>query len=339
MATKFYNTGSVSGVAVPALALKQVLMRAPAFERFKYICSERKLKEGASASIILTRWLNAAVNTTPEPEGTTPVSRAPQYENFTGTMNRYSEVFAVSMNDYKLSPWNAVEGSIGILTDLIKSTRERIRMNAAFSGTNIIFNASSVSATNQVNGPVTLGRIQLGIASVQATKGVAFTDDQDAVDKFNTTPMEAGYYFLHHTNMNPDIRAIPGFVPLPEMASRKGLPPGTWGAVQNTYFCSQPEIVPQAGAGGTNTIMRSTGGKVDVYQSVLAAKDAVTSIALEGAEEHGYGNAQIDVLDEPDKSDPTNSRILVSAAWYDLAVLTSNDWLVQYQTGATANPA
>lgn len=339
MAIKFYNTGSVSGISVPALALKQVLYRAPAFERFKYICSERKLKEGTSASIILTRWLNPSVNTTPEPEGTTPTTRAPQYENFSGTMNRYSEVFAVSMNDYKLSPWNAVEGSIGILTDLIKSTRERIRINAAFSGTNIIFNSSSVSAQNQVNGAITLGRLQLGIASIQATKGVPFTKDQEAVDKFNTTAMESGYYFLHHTNMNPDIRALPGFVPLPEMASREGLPPGTWGALQNIYFIGQQEIPILTGAGGTNTIMRSTGGKVDVYQSVLAAKDGLTSIALEGAEEHGYGNAEIDVLDEPDKSDPTNSRILVSAAWYDLALPTSNDWLVQFQTGATANPA
>ena len=339
MSIKNYNTGSVSGVSVPALALKQVLFRAPALERFKYICTERKLQEGTSASVILTRWLNPAVNSTPEPEGTTPVFRSPQYENFTGTMYRYSEVFAISMNDYKLSPWNSVEGSVGILTDLIKSTRERIKINAAFSGTNIVYNASSISGTTSVNGPLTLGRLQVGIASIQATKGQPFTKDMMAADKFNTTPTEAGYYFLHHTNMNPDIRAIPGFVPLPELASREGLPPGTWGAVQNIYFVGQQEIPIQTGAGGTNTVMRSTGGKVDVYQSFLAAKDALTSIALEGAEEHGYGNAEIDVLDEPDKSDPTNSRVLVSAAWYDLAMLTSADWGVQYQTGATANPA
>jgi N4-gp56 family major capsid protein len=339
MAIKGYNTGSVSGVSVPALALHEVLYRVPAFERFKYACSERKLMSGSSAQIILARWLNPAVNSTPEPEGTTPVFRSPQYENFTGTMNRYSEVFAVTMVDQKLSPWDAVKGSMGILTDLIKSTRERIRFNAAMSGTNIIYNSSAVVQTNQVNGPITLGRIQLGIASIQASKGAAFTTDMDAVDKFNTTPTEAGYYFFHHTNMNPDIRAIPGFIPLPELASRKGLPPGTWGAVQNTYFVSQPEIPINLGAGGTNTAMRSTAGKVDVYQSALIAKDALTSIALEGAEEHGYGNAQIDVLDEPDKSDPTNSRILVSAAWFDLCMLTSFDWLVQYVTGATANPA
>lgn len=339
MAIKTYNSGSVSGVSVPALALKKVLYRAPAFERYSYACSERKLEEGTSATVILTRWLNPAVNSTPEPDGTTPVFRTPQYENFQGTMQRYSEVFAISMQDYKMSPWNAVEGSIGLLTDLIKSTRERIRMNAAFSTTNIVYNSSAVSATNQVNGALTAGRLQLAIAGIQNAKGVAFTKDQGAVDKFNTTPMEAGYYFFHHTNMNPDIRAIPGFVPLTEMASRDGLPPGTWGGFQNVFFVAQPETPILTGQGGTNAVLRSTGGKVDVYQSFLCAKDALTSIALEGAEEHGYGNAEIEILDTPDKSDPTNARVLVSAAWFDLGILTSFDWGVLILTGATANPA
>lgn len=339
MAIKGYNTGSVSGVAVPALALKTVLYRAPAFERFSYACSERKLQEGTSASIILTRWINPAVNSNPEPDGTTPVFRTPTYENYTGTMNRYSEVFAVSMQDYKLSPWDAVEGSIGLLVDLIKSTRERIRYLAAVSGTNIIYNSSAISSTVTVNGPITLGRLQTGVRTIQASKGVPFTKDQGAVDKFNTTPVEAGYFFFHHTDMIPDIRAMPDVVPFPELASREGLPPGAWAAAQNIIFIAQPEIPISTGAGGTNSAMKSTSSAVDVYKSFLCAKDALTSIALEGAEEEGFGNAEIEVLDQPDKSDPTNARVLVSAAWFDLCVLTSYDWGVQFQTGATANPA
>lgn len=130
-----------------------------------------------------------------------------------------------------MSPWNAVEGSIGILVDLIKSTRERIRILAAFSGTNIVFNAASISTQATVNGPITLGRLQTGVAGIQAAKGVPFTKDQGAVDKFNTTPIEAGYFFFHHTNMIPDLRAIPDVVPFPELASRDGLPPGAWAAV------------------------------------------------------------------------------------------------------------
>lgn len=139
--------------------------------------------------------------------------------------------------------------------------------------------------------------------------------------------------------MNPDIRALPDFKPLPELASREGLPPGSWGAIQNIIFIQQPEIPILTGQGGTNSLMRSTSGAVDVYRSFLCGKGALTSVALQGADEHGFGNAEIEVIDKPDHSDPTNSRILVSAAWFDLGILTSNDWAVQYQTGATANPA
>lgn len=43
MATLTYNSGSVSGVSIPALMLKETLRRAPALERFSYACDERKL--------------------------------------------------------------------------------------------------------------------------------------------------------------------------------------------------------------------------------------------------------------------------------------------------------
>ena len=45
------------------------------------------------------------------------------------------------------------------------------------------------------------------------------------------------------------------------------------------------------------------------------------------------------VLDKADKSDITNSRLVVSAAWYDCPMLVSYDWLVRIECGVTANPA
>ena len=53
----------------------------------------------------------------------------------------------------------------------------------------------------------------------------------------------------------------------------------------------------------------------------------------------GYGNVDVYVLDKADKSDITNSRLVVSAAWYDCPMLVSYDWLVRIECGVTANPA
>ena len=123
------------------------------------------------------------------------------------------------------------------------------------------------------------------------------------------------------------------------MAERKGLPKGAWAAVEDCVFVDQPEIPVLTGKGGTNSALYNTGGAVDVYQSFLCGKGALLSVGLEGSGKEGFGNASVEILDKADKSDPTNSRVLVSAAWMDLCMLVSNDWGIRYETGATANPA
>lgn len=339
MAIKTIGNGSLQGTVVPSLALKEVLYRAPAYERFDAACDKRKIPSQTTNAIIVRRWVNPAVNTTAETEGVTPPSRALVGDDFTGTINRYSEVFSVSRYDFVLDPWDAVKGSVDVLVDLIKSTQEAIRAAAAFGGTNVLYNSSAVSQRTSVNGVITLGRIQKGTTSIAAAKGRKFTQDQNAADRFNTTAIEAGYYFFHHTDMKPDIRSIPGVVLLPQMAERKGLPQGTWAAVEDAIFIEQPEIAILAGGGGTNALLKTTNSAVDVYRSALVAKGALLSVGLEGSGKEGYGNAAVEVLDKADKSDPTNTRVLVSAAWMDLCMLVSYDWLVRYETGATANPA
>ncbi len=339
MAIKTSGNGSLQGTVIPSLALKEVLYRAPAFERFDAACEKRKIPSQTTNSIIVRRWLNPAVNSNPEPEGVTPVFRGLVGEDFTGMLQRYSEVFATTRYDFVLDPWDAVEGSSDVLADLIKSTQERIRQIAAFSGSNVLYNSSAISSRATVNGVITKGRLQKGSVSIGASKGRTFTQDQMAVDKFNTTAIESGFYFFHHTNMIPDVRAIPDVILLPQMAERKGLPAGTWAATEKVIFVEQPEIQILAGAGGTNSLLYNTTSKVDVYQSFLCAKGALLSIGLEGSGKEGFGNMAITVLDKADKSDPTNTRALVSAAWMDLCMLVSNDWGVRYETGATANPA
>lgn len=340
MAVKNYSSGSVSGTNVPSLAVHKMLERADAFTYYDAVCDDEQIESQTSATPIFARWINPAVNDTPETEGVTPISRMPQHEDYTGTMQRYSEIFTVTTYDRTLSPWDAVEGSVELLETLIKSTRERIRMNAAFGGTNVFYNSSAVSVRTSVNGPLTYGRIQEAIAVLQANKAKAFTGDQTPSNKYGTTALEAGFYFLHHTDQNSDIRAMPGFVPRPKMADKKGLPEGTWGGIDNVLFIGQPETQILANAGGTNAAMKSTGGtSIDVYRSFLCGMHTIKGISLRGKSASGFGNLKVTVLDGPDKSDPTNTRVVIAGAWMDLAILVSNDWSARFETGATAHPA
>lgn len=323
---------------VQYVALPKLLFRAGAFERIGFACEEQTLQAGTGASVNLRRWINPAVNTTGETEGVTPVSRALVPEDFFGTMTRYSEVFEVSRYEYDLSPYDSVMGATDVLGDLIKETRERVRWNAAISGTSVAYNSSANTARNQVNGTITLGRLQIAIRAIEAAKGRTFTPESKGSTNFGSSPVEAGYICYYNTDLNADIRAIPGFRSRSELGGGQW-PEGTFGAVQNIVFVPNPEYPPLYGAGAAGTSFKNTAGVIDVYQMVICARGALTAIKLAGKGRGGFGNAKIKVLDEEDKSDPTNARVYISAAWYDLALVTSQEWLYRLEVAVTLNPA
>jgi N4-gp56 family major capsid protein len=338
MSTANYQQWPVGSTQTQYLLTKQVLDRAEAFERLPVACDERTLAANSGSSLVLTRWVNPSVSSTPEAEGQNPVTRALQPEQFSGTMQRYSVAYATSNYNATLNPLDWVKGMSDVLATEVRSTRERIRWLAANSGTNRIFNTSSITVRTDVNGVITLGRLQKAISSIEASKGRPMTSEGGGTTKVGTSPTEAGYLCFVHTDAHPDIRAIPGFTKKAEM-SPGNYPEGTFGCVDNVVFVTSPEFNPYLGAGASTSTMRATGGNTDVYPYVLCAKGSLVSIKLSGSERGGFGNGKANILDKADKSDYTNSRIIVSASWYDLCISASDDWRVVIECGVTANPA
>lgn len=332
-----YAQWPVPSTNVQYILTKEVLDRAEAFERLQAACDERTLAANSGASIVLTRWVNPSVNPNPEPEGQNPVTRALQPEQFFGTMQRYSVAYSTSNYNATLHPLDWVKGMADVLATEVRSTRERIRYLAGNSGTNRIYNASSITQRQDVNGVITWGRLTRAVAGIRAAKGREYTGETGGTTKIGTAPTEAGYLCFVHTDAECDIRVLPGFVPKAKM-SPGNYPDGTFGSVDNIVFVTSPEFVPYAGAGAATSTMRATSGNTDVYPFMLCAKGSLTSIKLSGAERGGFGNGKANILDKADKSDYTNSRIIVSASWYDLCISSSDDWRVVIECGATANP-
>lgn len=323
---------------VPAVLLKEVLERAHAFQRVGYVFDKVKMGARTGASAILVRFINGAISTTPEAEGQNVVTRAPQTETFTATIRRYAVALATSTFNADLDPVDWVKNMAGLVVDEVKMVKERLRWNAVCSGTNRIFNSTSVTQRTEVNGPITLGRLQKAISDVEGTKGQTFTSESTGSNRVGTAPQEAGFVVLVSTYAHPDIRNLPGFKTKSEMTG-SGYPEGTFGAVDNAIFVTSPEFVPILGAGAATTTMRATSGLTDVFPFVVCARHAFTEIDINGVERDGFGNAKVNVLDKADKSDYTNARIVVSASWYDEAIPTSDDWSVRIECGVTANPA
>jgi N4-gp56 family major capsid protein len=340
MAMRGYNQWPTGNTAIQYLLEKEVLETAPAYEAIAIATDERTLKRNMGNAIVLRRWLTPSVDATPAPEGTQKSARAIVPEDFTGIMYRYTELLQVSRVEFDLGPVDTVQGSKDRLKQLIASTRERIRFNAAASGTNVLYNSSAVSTRAGVNGPLSGGRLQIIVRNLMNAKAFMFKDAIAGTDKQGTSPVESAVFAFTHTNVQPDIRALPGFQRAADYPGRTASQ-FEFGAWQNIRFFTTPEALYFPGSGAATTAMLNTGGTAgtaDVYPIYIMGKGALTSVKLAGAGEAGSGNFAISVLDKPDKYDPNNNFVDVVASWYDLCMVTSNDWLWRFEVATTANP-
>lgn len=297
-------------------------------------------------SINLRRWVNPVVTVTSSvvTEGVNPNARQLQSQDYTGTLQRYAELFEVSRVAYDLNPYDAVKGSSERGVVLVARDRERVRYNAAIGGTSVFYNAASITTRATVNGTISLGRLQAAVRAIRGAYGENFTKAIGGQAKFGTSPVESGLYAYAHTDLEPDIRNLPGFRTVAEYPSGTGLP-YEFGACQNVRFFTSPEFVPFANGGAASTTLISTGtsgitsGAADVYPIFITATHALTSVALGGGGAKGYGNAKANILDGADKSDPTNERIYIAFDWYDLCLITAQEWCARIEVGATRNPS
>lgn len=328
------------------IALKEVLDRAAPQIALNGACDMRTIPMKSGRSINLRRWVNAVINlaNSTVTEGVNPNGRSLQSQDYTGTLVRYAELFEVSRYDHDLNPYDAVAGSSEVGADLVKRDQERVRFNAAIGGTSAYYNSPAITTRATVNGTLTLGRIQSAVRAIRGSFGEMFAGSEGGQNKIGTSPVEAALYAYCSTDLEPDIRNIPGFKTVAEYPSGKGQP-FEFGAVQNVRFFTTPDFIPFANAGAASTTLLSTGtsgissGACDVYPIIITAKHALTSINLAGAGAKGFGNAKANVLNGADKSDPTNERIYIAFDWYDLCMITAQEWIARIEVGATRNPS
>jgi N4-gp56 family major capsid protein len=290
--------------------------------------------------------VNMQRSVTPEPrttevsEGVNPAPRALTYENVQKTFEEFAEVFGVTSRQAELGESEVLMDSKDRLIDLMKRTREK---NAWFEyrvGTARAFNSSAHTLRSQVNGPISLGRIRVAVRALNNARAMQITKISNGSVNSATTPMEAAFLCLTHTDAKPDIRGIPGFVPLAQIGGANRSLPQLFGQVDDVAFICSPEFEPFFGEGAAvgATNMRSAGGvNVDVYAYVIFGAEALGKCNLRGASSSGMGAVEMNVLDKADKSDPTNQRRLVSCRWWDAPVILQQLHVYRLECGVTEN--
>jgi N4-gp56 family major capsid protein len=269
-------------------------------------------------------------------EGVTPNAETLVPQDIVVSLNEYTVLFGYTKRTADLYE-DDVPGAMKLqVGERLSLVRELVRFGVIKGCTNKFYGGSGNSRAT-VNGKLSLKLLRKVTKALDVQHTDKVSEILSASPKFGTSAVEAGYFVFIHTDLKPDVRDIPGFVPVAKYGSMKPVSPYEVGSVEEFRIIASPELVCIIDAATSSTAapygLITTGGTyADVYQVVVCGRDAWGDVALRGTK-------SIDVHDlkpgQIDKNDPTGQRGYIGASTYYAAVLLNQYHMAVVEVGAS----
>lgn len=275
-------------------------------------------------------------------EGVTPTADSMTPQDVEVTLTQYAVLYGITDKAVDLH-----EDGGDMPDEMKKLTGERIgliremaRYGEFKTCTNAFYSGGTTEGT--VDEKLTLNVLRKAARSIKANHGKTVTSILAPTANFNTAAIEASFIAFCHTDVEPDIRDLPGFIPVASYGSRKPIHDNEIGSVENFRFVTSPDLVPTNNAGAatgatglkslTTTSFTSAGTKVDVYPIILVGEDCWGQVALRGAE-----SVDPTYIKPGTKSsgDPLGQRGYVGAKFYFAATMLNDGWGAVIYAGVT----
>lgn len=261
-----------------------------------------------------------AEGVTPAPDSITPVDT-------TVVIQQYGCLYGFSDKTYNLYEDDIPDAMIKQVGERVALVNESINYSQLRGCTNQYYGGSGTSVAT-VNGGFSLGLVRKIAKNLQANHGKEVNSALKASAEYGTDPVEPGYTVYCHTDLEPDIRDIPGFVPAVKYASGKPMQ-YELGKVERFRFITSPDLPSLQNAGATvsstaSQFYSTSGTNIDVYPFIVAAEDAWSQIAVRGL-------ASLDPTyiapGQKDKSDPLGQRGYAGTTWWKVVMIENNGWM------------
>lgn len=328
-----------NGASNDFIVLQTLLERPESMDTFDRAFAKLNFNKNQGEIVHVSRFQNPNVDTTASNGLTNKAPRALTRLDYTATVNEYNEAIAIARRETELSSVPQVlKEQSNVLADwLVPETRQAVRWGVLKAGTNKFYNSGAISSRGNVNGVINANALERMTRSVDNARGKNFFAKLDPKNAYNSTGIESSFLAFGHTDFKADIRLLPGF----RSADMYAAEPCEFGAWQNIRFFLTQTATPYANEGAASTTLKATGasgstsGNADVYPLILLAKDACHATPLKGSGANGIGNVRTKVLGDADKSDIHNKYIVVSATWYDVAMITCQEWMAVGEFGVS----
>jgi len=271
-------------------------------------------------------------STIPLQEGVTPSSTSFRYEDVSGSLSQYgmvAEVTDVIEDTHEDPVLNDITVQLG---ENIGRTQEALNYAALRGGTNVFY-ANGTQRTD-VNSVITLAKQRAVTRALKAQKGMKVTQILSGSPNYATRPVEAAYVAVGHTDLEADIRNMPGFIPVAEYGQRTPISEHEIGTVEDVRYLLSADLASFADAGGAKGTMVSTSGtSADVYPVLYFAKEAWGLVPLRG---QGAVSPSIIPVGQKTKDDPLAQRGYAGYKFWHLGLILNQLWMSRLEVATTA---
>jgi len=309
--------------------------------------NQHQIKKNMGETVIYRRWLPfggtdagaVAINTwavTPSEhltqEGVTPDADTLVPQDISVTIRQYSCLYMYTDKTAELYEDDVPAGMTKQCGQRMGLVREKIRYGALKACTNVSYAGGTTRAT--VDETISLNLLRSTTRTLIGNRCDLITQILSASPNYSTTPIEAGFLVFCHSDMEHDIRELPGFTPCAEYGHMKPMHPLELGAADRYRFIISPELsaITDAGLAVGATGLKTSGTKVDVYPVIVVADDAWGDVALRGASSFQPHHLPHTMRS---KDDPLNQRGYIGCKFWSAVFIQNDGWMAVLECGAT----
>jgi N4-gp56 family major capsid protein len=186
-----------------------------------------------------------------------------------------------------------------------------------------------------VDKALTLAGLRVIAQQLYANSAAVMTAGGTTGSGYGSAPTEAGWIVVTHSDSLADVRGLDGYIKKEEYSGgTRPVHPMEKGSVEEFRFVASPHLQPilNAGAAVGTTGLKATSANVDVYQSVVMAKEAWGKMSLMNA---GSITPKIHMPDSADKADPLGQRGYHGMRFYAASKVLNDGWMYIYEHGVT----
>ncbi len=287
------------------------------------------------------RYNSLARATSPIADGVPPVGQKLTCTDLTMSLEQYSDVVRLTRRITSAHPDPVLKECATLCGEAAAETIEEIRYNILKAGSTVFY-AGGVTSRATVNSPATRGDFRKIYRFFKTNKARELTEIVSASVKIATEPIPKAYFAVGHTDLDADLRAISGFIPVQNYSDSAKALPGEIGTIEQFRIVLSEMYDPWTAAGASGTTYLSGGIEVssaascDVYPMLFIAANSYAIVPLKG-----YKSAKLNILPPgtPTKDDPNGDIGFVSWSTYQGSVILNQSWLARLEAAATADPS